>query len=238
MLRIGPVELGRRPALVAVVSREDDISGLKASTLSEVDVFEVRADMFSDPSVPRIRPILRMARDQGKGVLLTVRSSREGGGANLSENERHALFNALQDDCDAMDLEVESTGLWPALSDLCRRKGNLLIGSYHDFASTPDDGTMEMMMNKAFEQGSHIFKLACMAASQADVVRLLDFTRRNTQRGLVTLSMGAWGLMSRVVGPAFGSLLTYGFISSASAPGQLPIDELALRLREFLPSRL
>jgi len=224
--------------LVAVVSREDDISGLEASVLSEVDIFEVRADMSSDPSVSSIRPILRMARDRGKGVLLTVRSPREGGRATLSDDERHALFEALQEDCDAMDLEVESTGLWPSVSDLCRRQGSLLIGSYHDFTSTPDDRTMEIMMNQAFEQGSHIFKLACMAASQADVVRLLDFTRRNTQRGLVTLSMGAWGLMSRVVGPAFGSLLTYGFISNASAPGQLSVGELALRLRQFLPSRL
>jgi len=232
------VELGPRPALVGVVSREDDISDMDTPTLSEVDVFEIRADMFADPSVPRIRAVLKMARDAGKGVLLTVRSPREGGAAEVSDGVRYELFEALQEDCDAMDLEVGSVGLWPALSELCRRKGKLLIGSYHDFSSTPDDGKMEMIMNNAFRQGGHVFKLACMAANRDDVVRLLDFTRRNSRQGVVTLSMGAWGLMTRVVAPAFGSLLTYGFLSKASAPGQLSVGELARRLREFLPSRL
>jgi len=235
---MGPLELGKRPALAAVVTREDDLLGLEETVLRDIDVFEIRADMFPRPTIAAIRPVLGTARETGKAILLTIRSPIEGGRAVLSDAQRSALFRELSGSYDALDVEVGSEALWPALSELCRRENKLLIGSFHDFSSTPDEETMDGMMRKAFHRGADVFKLACMSKVRMDVVRLLEFTSRNAERGIVTLSMGPWGTMTRFVAPAFGSLLTYGFLSEASAPGQLSVPELAVRLREFLPSRL
>ena len=43
---------------------------------------------------------------------------------------------------------------------------------------------------------------------------------------LISMSMGAYGSLSRMVGWAFGSTVTFAVGKSSSAPGQVPIEEL------------
>ena len=43
---------------------------------------------------------------------------------------------------------------------------------------------------------------------------------------LIAISMGAQGALSRTIGFAFGSALTFGVATAGSAPGQMPIGEL------------
>jgi 3-dehydroquinate dehydratase len=43
-------------------------------------------------------------------------------------------------------------------------------------------------------------------------------------------------MLSRVLFPAAGSLLTYGHVGRPTAPGQLPLGELAALVRRFYPS--
>ena len=45
-------------------------------------------------------------------------------------------------------------------------------------------------------------------------------------RPLITMSMGALGMVSRVSGEAFGSAATFGAAKQASAPGQVPVSVL------------
>ena len=48
---------------------------------------------------------------------------------------------------------------------------------------------------------------------------------------IVGMALGAEGSISRVMGPVFGSCMTYGFVEGEepAAPGQLPIRELRAR---------
>ena len=62
-----------------------------------------------------------------------------------------------------------------------------------------------------------------------DVVTLLDATERrfrDARRPLVTVAMGALGAPSRLVGGVFGSAATFATAGAASAPGQLPVDDV------------
>ena len=43
---------------------------------------------------------------------------------------------------------------------------------------------------------------------------------------LISMSMGPYGSISRMVGGVFGSALTFAVGKSSSAPGQMPIEEL------------
>jgi 3-dehydroquinate dehydratase-1 len=69
-----------------------------------------------------------------------------------------------------------------------------------------------------------------MPQTRADVLYLLEETScfHETYPGqpLITMSMGALGAISRISGETFGSCVTFGAGSRASAPGQLPMDEL------------
>jgi len=40
------------------------------------------------------------------------------------------------------------------------------------------------------------------------------------------MSMAGTGVISRLAGEAFGSALTFGAATKASAPGQIPVNEL------------
>jgi 3-dehydroquinate dehydratase-1 len=63
----------------------------------------------------------------------------------------------------------------------------------------------------------------CFAASQ--------------KTGLVAISMGENGTISRIAAPLFGSLFTYCFVDGSVAPGQLGVKETAAMLDRLYPGR-
>ena len=75
--------------------------------------------------------------------------------------------------------------------------------------------------------GADICKIATMPHSPADVLTLLDATRimaeEHADRPLITMAMGALGIVSRVSGETFGSAATFGMAGTPSAPGQIPV---------------
>ncbi len=69
-----------------------------------------------------------------------------------------------------------------------------------------------------------------MPRQVSDVLELLSATeemlRLYTEKPLITMSMGPLGMISRLSGEAFGSAMTFGSGKKASAPGQIPAEEL------------
>ena len=49
----------------------------------------------------------------------------------------------------------------------------------------------------------------------------------------ILIAMGDYGKVSRVAGFVFGSVITYSFVGSAVAPGQIELKEM-VRLRSLL----
>jgi len=235
MFRLGSVILGPVPRVAAVVTAPEDLEGLPAALLDGVDLFEVRADMFPDCRPEPVGRALEACRALGKGVLLTVRSPGEGGEKDLDAGRRLELFRRLLPLADGIDLEVSSTSLWDDLAGACRKGGKLLIGSFHDFTETPSGERIAELEGRARRLGAEVFKVACTARSPEDVARLLSFCARRRAEGVIALSMGSWGGISRLAAPLLGGLLTYGYLSRPSAPGQMSCAELAELLRRFRP---
>ena len=68
-----------------------------------------------------------------------------------------------------------------------------------------------------------------MPQGPQDVLTLLGATYAATQTvglPLISMSMGAYGSLSRMMGWVFGSTVTFAVGKSSSAPGQVPIEEL------------
>ena len=69
-----------------------------------------------------------------------------------------------------------------------------------------------------------------MPQSPDDVLTLLGATqemvRRWADRPVITMSMAPLGTVSRLCGEVFGSAMTFGTAGQASAPGQIPAEEL------------
>jgi len=106
--------------------------------------------------------------------------------------------------------------------------------SEHDFTRTPQEDELQLMVEKAIDQGAQIVKIATMANSVADVRRLLNFTEK-CETPIVTIAMGPIGKISRVIAPLYGSLFSYGFIKGEVAPGQLPVTRLIEEFKLYYP---
>lgn len=86
------------------------------------------------------------------------------------------------------------------------------------------------VVREAFEAGADIAKLAVMPHSFEDVLRLLEVTL-HSKYAVCTIAMGDFGRHSRVIAPVYGSVMTYGYVDTSTAPGQLRVDELKYMLK-------
>jgi 3-dehydroquinate dehydratase-1 len=82
---------------------------------------------------------------------------------------------------------------------------------------------------EAAEKQLDVAKVAVMPQTLEDVLTLLSATLEAKSRlsiPLITMSMGKYGMVSRMIGGVFGTALTFAVGAQASAPGQVPIEEL------------
>jgi len=110
-----------------------------------------------------------------------------------------------------------------------RASGTLLILSYHDFRGTPDVEALYARFSEAQALGGDVAKVAVMPRCEEDVLTLLAATiraRKTLDLPLISISMGAWGALTRMFGWVFGSSVTFAVGQGVSAPGQLPIEDL------------
>ena len=85
-------------------------------------------------------------------------------------------------------------------------------------------------MEQMQQGGADVAKLAVMPQNADDVVRILKLTNDIKQKyptlPVVTMSMGALGVVSRMAGEIFGSCITFGAVGETSAPGQIQAGQL------------
>lgn len=230
------------------------IGSSHASLLAEVksllpqqpDIFEWRADGFegitSLDAVADVALALRRALGQTP-MIFTVRSAREGGAPQrLTESATFGLIRKMAASTlfDFVDIELALSEV-PLLSAIhaAQEAGTQVILSSHDFAATPPSAELMNRLQRAKSLGADVAKLAVMPVNPADVLRLMQVTHEARCRfdmPLITMSMGQLGVASRAMGHLFGSSMTFAAGLAASAPGQLPIDEVR-KVFEVLRSR-
>jgi 3-dehydroquinate dehydratase-1 len=193
-----------------------------------VDFFEGLAR--TDEVVALASEIRRAA---GAPLLFTRRSEREGGQKiTLSEPQVVELYRAVcaAGAADIVDMEMEAERAHvDAVREAARAQGIALLLSFHDFNATPPAEQLLARYRQAQALGGNVGKLAVMPRSSADVLALLQATLQASSElsiPVAGMSMGALGAVSRLAGGEFGSALTFAVGQAASAPGQLPIEEL------------
>ena len=111
-----------------------------------------------------------------------------------------------------------------------KESGVKVIGSAHDFQTTPPAEEITAKLCAMQEAGFDISKIAVMPASGSDVLRLMKASLRMkdglADRPYITMSMGKEGLISRCACSFTGSCLTFGTAGRSSAPGQIPASDL------------
>jgi 3-dehydroquinate dehydratase-1 len=233
MIRIGKLQLGEVPR-IAVPLSDVELRGEIKRLKPYVDILELRVDQFEQRDPDSVRELCREASQHGAPLLGTVRWAHEGGRPGLTDSQRLQLFQTLVPEVDAVDIELRAA-IRSEVVALADKYGKPVIVSYHDFERTPPDNVLVEMIETARQQGADIVKVAATACSPGDADRMLGLLRSHRSNGLILISMGEHGTMSRVFFPLLGSLVTFGFARQPNAPGQLSVEALFEELRRYSP---
>ncbi len=200
------------------------------------DIVEWRADWYEDAlekeKVLKVAESLRRVLGE-KPLLFTLRTEKEGGEKALPAEEYIELNLAVVESgfVDLIDIELFTAGEEGARVIEAAHKAQVkVIMSSHDFFKTPSREAMTGRLQKMQQMGADIPKLAVMPQSKRDLLALLEVTLEMSEAlecPIVTMSMSSIGMVSRLVGETFGSVLTFGAVGQRSAPGQPGARELA-----------
>ncbi len=200
------------------------------------DLLEWRVDFFH--GITDSAQVIALALDirQAAGgipVLFTRRSIREGGEKiALDEEGVLALYGAVmaQRAVELIDFEMASDPAHIAqIRSQARASGIQLVLSFHDFKATPSHEQLCQRFAQAQALGADVAKVAVMPQRLEDVLTVLSATLESSQKlniPLVSMSMGAYGSVTRLFGWAFGSAMSFAIGAAASAPGQVPLEDM------------
>ena len=207
----------------------------------DIDVIEWRGDYLSEAANPQY--MIELAKEirsflPAIPLLFTFRTKKEGGEQEITFSDYANLNLSLAKSgfVDMVDIELFATSDSTELSSLVNQLHQTeakIIFSNHDFHKTPDEDTILSRLTSMEQLGADIAKIAVMPQSAKDVVTLLSATvkaKESLNIPIVTMSMGKLGAISRISGGTFGSAMTFGALTKASAPGQISVD----KLKDFL----
>lgn len=228
---------GKPVICVPVVKKTTDtiIEEVKSLVEQKVQMIEWRVDWFEHAmDLTAVQTVLTVLKPIVRDCvfLMTFRTKKQGGelSADSSYLEKLFFMAAKTGAIDMVDVEFFEQKHPGQLIRELKEKNVAVISSHHDFDETPDGKLMNTILEEMAEGGADIVKLAVMPRRVSDVVALLsataEFHENNTKQLLVTMSMGALGVVSRISGETFGSCITFGSHEQASAPGQLQMKQL------------
>ncbi len=203
----------------------EDVATLDMERLSEADLIEWRADYLPKEEILRVAPAV-FEKLAGREVVFTLRTNREGGNIELSDQEYVDLIKevAALYQPDYIDFEYYShRDVFHQMLDF----PNLVL-SYHNFDETPEN-YMEIM-SELTALSPAVVKMAVMPHTEQDVLDVMNYTRGfktlNSEQQYATMSMGELGKLSRLAGGLTGSCWTFACLDEASAPGQISLHEM------------
>ncbi len=228
-------------------TKEDILEQANTILSTPADIIEWRMDWFE--KVEDLTSVIDMAKElrgvfKDTPILATFRSKKEGGEREVSieyyvtlncEVAKSKYVDAVDVELFTGDKEVEE------IVKVAHENDIKVVMSNHDFFKTPSQEEIVNRLCLMQEKGADIPKIAVMPTCKKDVLTLLSATREMSEekadRPIITMSMAATGVISRLSGEVFGSCLTFGAAKKASAPGQMGVSDLKIVL-ETLHSSL
>lgn len=228
---------GKPKIIVPIVDRDTQAVLDRAAGFAghPIDLVEWRADFFDQVrDAQAVEQVLKGLRERlpDQILLFTFRTRQEGGAQSIFPEDYLDLNRrAAESGCaDLIDVEIFAENAAENIQAI-HAAGARVVGSNHALDGTPPCSEILYRLRKAQDMGADILKIAVMARSPRDVLALLSATEKMftdyADRPLLTMSMGGIGAVSRMAGEIFGSCATFGTIGQSSAPGQIPVNELA-----------
>jgi 3-dehydroquinate dehydratase-1 len=229
---------GKPKIIVPIIEKNETLIYEKAKSMVDlpIDVIEWRVDAFDDVfDKEKTLSVLRQLRElfTDKILIFSYRLLKEGGTREIAM-DTYTNLNQFAAESGMVDLVDVALISCPdvAAENISRihKAGVLIMGSYHNFAGTPEKAVLIRTLMNMQGMGADIAKIAVMPTNADDLLTLLNATYETASKygdkPIVTTAMSPAGLLSRVAGEIFGSSMTYGAIGEATAPGQISVELL------------
>lgn len=234
---------GAVKVIVPITGTTTELLVEQAARLAEhdLDLVEWRVDHFEQVSdTGQVLDAARRIADAlgGKPVLFTFRTAAEGGLQAITPEDYAELNIAVARSglIDLVDVELYlDREQGDRVIAAAHEAGVKVVVSNHDFEATPPREEIVARLRAMQDRGADIPKIALMPKNPGDVLTLLaatyEMATRHADRPILTMAMAGPGVISRMAGEVFGSCATFAMVGQASAPGQVPVEELQPVLR-------
>ena len=231
-----PIKVHDLPQALAAAQRAHELAA---------DLVEFRIDeCFSGcGEASEEQLVLKLVSQSPIPCIVTCRSGDEGGVYDGDDMERVSLYERLGTASGIGEFPpryIDCEFATYTRSENIKQKINLavqhprqlrdlstsLILSMHDFYTRPDDLTRRLLAAQD-EPAAKIVKVVYRARSLRDALELLDLPK-DFPKPLISLGMGEFGVITRILTAKFGGFLTFASLdpSGATAPGQPTLKQL------------
>ena len=210
------------PAVVAVLGKDALLQAVAAESIG-ADILEVRLDLVEGDPIEVIRGVRKITH---LPIIATNRMREEGGGFLGDETDRIEILCSAARWADLVDIELSSE----EREHLMKRIKKPVIVSYHNFEGMPGPKELRFILDEIYNTNADIAKVAVTPERLRDNLQLLSLLL-GAFRPTCIIGMGEIGRHLRAVAPLYGSVLTYGHLGEAFAPGQMSVSELFQALR-------
>jgi 3-dehydroquinate dehydratase/shikimate dehydrogenase len=183
------------------------------------DGVELRLDMLPQINKTEIASFLKKLEQP---IIFTLKNRTNGGEFIGSEKERLKILEELLTlQPTFVDLEHDISKEF--IEHIAKKFPNIkIIISYHNFENTPHN--LEEILKNMYSPFAHSYKIATMATSTCDALRMLLFVKN--KKNVTGICMGEDGQITRILGPVFNNFIDYACVEVPLALGQLTFDEL------------
>ncbi len=238
-MTIKGINIGEGEPIICVAVCEADEASVIAKVRELCDAgvlaIEWRVDFYEHYSRP---DLVVMLLNEIKAMIgdicfiFTCRTVPEGGkGDPTKEFYMALLMEAAKTRIpDFIDVEADRLDDTKDFISKIKETGRSVISSHHDFYKTPGTADIISRIYDMYDDGADIAKIAVMPKSFSDTARVMDATmivkEARPDRPLIMIAMGRLGAITRLVGEACGSCLTFATIGEGSAPGQMKYENV------------
>ncbi len=199
-----------------------------------VGLLELRADLFRKLDPSHIIDQIKQRKLLKIPLLLTLRNQKNEGAAKIfSDEKKWQIITAALPLVDMIDIELSSPLLKQVVARARALKVKVIVSSHYLQGMPRDLGSI---LKKSLGARGDIVKIAAKANSFEDVMTMIHFTHRHRKQNIITMSLGPWGMLSRLVLPAAGSRYTYTFLNKPTASGQVDVATLKSHLKVYYPA--
>lgn len=163
-------------------------------------------------------------------VLVTIRTTEEGGQAQLNVAEYEHLIRAIAPYADAVDIQaftpLNAAHVKNLIHDV-RKAGAVVFASTHNFDDTPPEDEILGHIYDMKHLGAQVAKVAYSVSGPAQALAVMNAQMRArtlVHIPVIAIGMGGAGALTRIGGSAIGSAASYATLTTPQAPGQLHVN--------------